>query len=118
MAIAIGATRQSLANSYSALGNWIGAATGNPGTSATPVNEVTGGSPAYARVQTTWSAGSGGVSNGTATTLNSPAATITYVILASAATTGAANMIDNCAITSVVLSGQGQIVVTPTYTQT
>jgi len=118
MAIAVGSTRQSLANSYAALGNWLGAATGNPGTTTTPANEVTGGSPAYARGQTTWSAGSNGESNGTATTLNSPAATITYVILASAATTGAANQLDNCAITSVVLSGQGQIVITPTYTQT
>lgn len=115
MAIAIAATRQALANAYYALGNYVGLATGNPGTSATPANELSGGS--YARVATTWSAGSGGVANGTAVTINSPAATITYALLASAATTGAANMIDNCSITSTTLSSAGQVIVTPTYTQ-
>jgi hypothetical protein len=30
---------------------------------------------------------------------------------------GTANMLDNCAITSTVLSATGQIVLTPTFTQ-
>lgn len=118
MAIAIAGTRQSLSATYAGLGTWIGVATGNPGTATTPVNEATGGSPAYARQQTTWTAGAGGVQNGSAVTINVAAATYTYILLASAATTGAANQVDNAAITSVVMSAQGQLVVTPTYTQT
>jgi hypothetical protein len=118
MAIAIATTRQALANTYATQGTWIGVCTGNPGTAATPVNEATGGSPAYARQQTTWTAGAGGVQNGSAVTINVPAATYTYILLASAATLAAANMVDNAAITSVVMSAQGQLVVTPTFTQT
>jgi len=118
MTIAIGATKTSLAATYAGLGTWIGTATGNPGSTTTPSNESTGGSPSYARKQTTWSAGSAGVQNGTAVTIDVPASTLTYIILASAATTGAANMVDNCAITSVTMSAQGQLVVTPTFTQT
>lgn len=120
MAIAVSATKNTMAAAYAALGNWIGAATGAPGSTTTPSNEVTGGSPAYARKQTTWSAGTTGVQNGTPVTLDTPAATITYVILASAATVASANMIDNVATTpsSVVMSAQGQVVITPQYTQT
>jgi len=58
------------------------------------------------------------VQNGSAVTINVPAATYTYILLASAATLAAANMVDNAAITSVVMSAQGQLVVTPTFTQT
>jgi hypothetical protein len=116
MAIAIATTRQSLANQYATLGTWIGVATGNPGTSSAPSNEASGGSPSYARVQTTWTAGSGGVSNGSAVTINVAAATYTYVLLASAQT--GSTMIDNASIASVAMSAQGQLVITPTYTQT
>jgi hypothetical protein len=118
MAIAVTNTKQTMAAYYATLGTWIGAATGNPGSTTTPANEASGGSPAYARQQTTWTAGSGGIMNGSAVTLNVAAGTYTYIILASAATTGTSNGIDNCAITSVVMSAQGQLVVTPTYTQT
>lgn len=116
MAIAVATTRQSLANQYATLGTWIGVCTGDPGTTSTPANEASGGSPAYARQQTTWTAGAGGVSNGSAVTINVAAATYTYILLASAATGN--TMIDKASITSVVMSAQGQLVVTPTYTQT
>jgi hypothetical protein len=116
MAIAVATTRQSLADQYKTLGTWIGVATADPGTTATPANEATGGAPAYARKQTTWTSATGGVVNGTAVTIDVPAATYTYILLASA--TSGANMIDKAAVTSVVMSAQGQIVVTPTYTQT
>jgi hypothetical protein len=118
MAIAIGTTRQTLANAYAGAGTWIGLATGNPGTSATPSNEATGGSPAYARKQTTWTPSTGGVTNGSAVTIDCAAATYTHIILASAATVATTNQIDNADVTDVVMSAQGQIVVTPTYTQT
>lgn len=113
MAIAVAATRQNLADRYGTLGAFFGLATGNPGTTATPANEATGGS--YTRVATTWSAGAGGLENGTAVTINANAATYTFTILASAVSGN--NQIDNAAITSTVLSAPGQIVLTPTYTQ-
>ena len=116
MAIAVATTRQSLADQYKTLGTWVGLATADPGTSATPTSEATGGSPAYARKQTTWTSATGGVVNGSAVTIDVPAGTYTYVILCSAAS--GANMIDKSSITSVTMSAQGQIVVTPTFTQT
>lgn len=114
--VAVAATKDALAAEYASLGDWIGLATGAPGSTATPSNEVTGGSPAYARKQTTWSAGTTGVQNGTAVTIDSPAATINYVLVASSSSGN--NMIDNAAVTPVTLTAQGQIVVTPLYTQT
>ena len=116
MAIAVGTTRQSLANQYASLGTWVGAALGNPGTSATPSNEATGGSPAYQRKQTTWTPSTGGVTNGSAVTVDVAAGTYTHILVASASS--GANQIDNADVTDVVMSAQGQIVITPTYTQT
>lgn len=110
------ATLNSLASTYAGYGNWIGLATGAPGTTSTPSNEATGGSPAYARKQTTWSAGTTGVQNGTAVTIDVAAATYTYMLTASSSSGN--NMQDNATITSVVMGAQGQIVVTPSYTQT
>jgi hypothetical protein len=117
MAIQIATTRQTLADAYKGTGTWFGLATGNPGTSATPANEATGGG--YARVQLTWVSGSGGsLTTSASATISAAAGTYTYAILASAATTGAANMVDNCSITSTTLSAAGQIVLTPTFTLT
>jgi hypothetical protein len=105
-----------LASTYAGYGSWIGLATASPGTTSTPTGEASGGSPAYARTTTTWSAGTTGVQNGTAVTINVAAATYTYMLIASNASGN--NMQDNASITSVVMGAQGQIVVTPTYTQT
>ena len=116
MAIAVATTRQALADTYKTLGTYIGLATGDPGTTATPANEATGGSPAYARKQTTWTSSTGGVVNGSAVTIDVPAGTYTHILLASAVS--GANMVDKADVTDVVMSAQGQIVVTPTYTQT
>jgi hypothetical protein len=113
MAIAIGATRQALATYYGTQGAYFGLATGSPGTTSTPANEASGGS--YARVATTWSNGSNGVINGSAVTISANAGTYTYAILCS--TGSGTSQIDNAAITSTVLSAAGQIVLTPTFTQ-
>jgi hypothetical protein len=116
MAIAVTTTKNTMATYYGTLGTYIGLATGAPGSTSTPSNENTGGSPAYARIATTWGGAAAGAITGSACTINTPAATLTYVLLASAVSGN--NMIDNASITSVVMSGQGQVVVTPTYTQT
>lgn len=116
MAIAVTTTKNTMATYYGTLGTYIGLATSAPGSTATPTGEVTGGSPAYARKATTWGSASSGAITGTAVTIDTPAATVTHILLASAVSGN--NMIDNADVTDVVMSGQGQIVVTPTYTQT
>ena len=110
------ATLNSLASTYAGYGSWIGLATTAPPNTATPTGEASGGAPAYARTVTTWSATTTGVQTGTAVTINVAAATYTYMLIASNSTGN--NMSDNASITSVVMGAQGQIVVTPTYTQT
>lgn len=110
-------TLNALASAYIGYGSWVGLATGAPGTASTPSNEASGGSPAYARKGTTWgSASPAGVIAGSAVTIDVAAATYTYVLIASNSTGN--NQKDNATITSVVMGAQGQIVVTPTYTQT
>lgn len=119
MAIQLATTRQTVSNAYVALGNWIGLATGSPGTTTTPANEVSGGSPAYARKQlSAWTPGSGGVNTGSSVTIDVPACTVTHILLASASTVAAANMIDWSDVTDIVFSAQGSAVVTPTFTIT
>lgn len=114
MAIAVNATKESLATAYTGLGAYISLHTSDPGSTGT--GEATGGSPAYARKLTAWTAGgSDGVSNGSQVTFDVPAGTYTYVGLWSAVTGGTFR--DKCAITSTVLGGQGQVLVTPTFTQ-
>lgn len=58
-------------------GNWIALHTGAPG--STGANELTGGSPAYGRQQTTWAAGAeDGMVTGSEVEFNVPASTITH----------------------------------------
>lgn len=121
MAIQIAATRQLLADDYKTFGDsipggtaYVSLHTGNPGGSGTS-NETTGGSPAYARKQITWTSGSGGALSGTSATIDVPAGTYTYAGLWNQASGG--TCIDWVAITSTTLGAQGQIVVTPSFTQ-
>jgi hypothetical protein len=69
-----------------------------------------------ARIATTWISSTGGVLNGSAVTINAPSGTYTYSFLATASTSN--NMLDKTAITSTTLSAAGQIMVTPSFTQT
>ena len=128
MAIAIANTKNALAAFYT-LGTtgtfsytgatFIGLAATNPGTAATPSTEITGGSPAYARVATTWGVASLGIATGTAVTINIPTTTtVTYALLASAATVATTNMVDNCTVTSTTYNAQGSAIITPTFTVT
>ena len=114
MAIAVNATKNTLSDAYKGLGTYISVHTGDPST--TGANEASGGSPAYARIATTWGSSSAGVVSGSQVTINVPAGTYTYVGLWSASTAG--TFIDKCAITSTTLGAQGQILVTPTFTVT
>lgn len=114
MAIAVTTTKNTLATSYGGAGTWISLHTADPGTTGT--SEATGGSPAYARKQTTWGTASGGVITGSAVTIDVPAGTYTYAGVWSAVTAG--TFVDKVAIASTTLGAQGQVVVTPTFTET
>ena len=119
MAIAVTTSKNTIATYYGTQATWIGLAASSPGATTTPSTEVSGGSPAYARVQTTWGAASNGVITGTAVTINVPTTTtVTYAILASASTVASANMFDNCTVTSTTYNAQGSAVITPTFTIT
>ena len=113
MAIAVAATAESLATSYTGLATHASLHTADPG--ATITNEVTGGSPAYARVALTWTAGgSDGIST-TSATFNLPASTaVTHVGLCSASTGGSLRDKTACAISS---GSQRTVTVNITFTE-
>ncbi|WP_043648081.1 phage tail fiber protein [Nocardia thailandica] len=117
MAIAVPVTRQALADAYKTRGGagtvWVSLHTGDPGSTGTA--EASGGTPAYARKQSTWTSGSGGALTGSQVVIDVPAGTYTYAGLWDAVSGG--NFIDKVAITSTTLGSQGQILVTPSYTQ-
>jgi hypothetical protein len=93
-------------------GKYISLHSASPGT--TGANEISGGS--YARVATTWGSESGGVSLGSAVTINVPASTtIAYFGIWTAATAG--TYVDGGVLTSSETYGSaGTYVLTPTYT--
>lgn len=106
--------KETAALAVTALGAWISLHTADPGTTGT--SEATGGSPAYARKQTTWTGGSSdGVVTGSQVTIDVPAGTYTYMGLWTAASGG--TYLGSVVITSTTLGAQGQILVTPTFTQ-
>ena len=113
MGINVPGTAEKLAGDYTQLGAFIGLTTDNPGTSAPPNHEPTGGG--YARQKTTWSSPSGGGNVGSQVTIPVPAGTYSYMIVMDAATGG--NLIDFWMIPSTpITSGGGKILVTPQYT--
>lgn len=103
---------------YTDLGDWIGLAacgTGNPGATATPSGEASGGSPAYARKSTAWTV-TGAVAMGTAVTFNVPAGVYTHMIFCSASSGN--NMLDWAAIDPQTVTEQTTITITPLATAT
>lgn len=109
------ATKEAASVEVTSLGDWVSLHTASPGT--TGANEATGGSPAYARQQTTWTAGaSDGAVPGSQVTVDVPAGTYTHFGVWSAASGGTYR--DGGPLSSsVVLGAQGQIAFTPTHTQ-
>lgn len=111
------ATAQNLDNDLAGLGSWIGVCTGPPGTTSTVLNEATGGSPAYARQETTWTAGTNGSHAGSQVVLNLPAGTYPYMIVCSSSSGN--NMVDWCILpTPIMTSAQSAITLTPSTSTT
>jgi hypothetical protein len=116
----VDSTAQTLSDDYAALGNWIGLATADQGGSSGPFLEVPAGAAGYGRIQTTWNSIGGGVNNGKPVTLSAPAGEYTFVILCSAQTDSnqpGDTVIDYCKI-DAILNNDGQVVVTPQFTET
>lgn len=108
-------TREAAALEVTGLGNWISLHTTDPSTTGT--GEATGGSPAYARKQTTWAAGSAdGVVNGSAVAFDVPAGTYTHLGVWTAATGG--TFVGGFALSASTgaLPGQTSVAVTPSIT--
>lgn len=107
------AAKEAAALAISALGDRISLHTNDPGT--TGANEATGGSPAYARKTTTWSAGaSDGVVAGSEVAIDAPAGTYTHM----GVWTSGGVFVAGSALSSSTGSLPGQTVVrlTPTIT--
>ena len=115
MAIATTTQRETLSTAYGAAGSWISVHTAAPGT--TGASEYAGGSPAYARKQTSWTPGaSDGVNAGSQVTIDVGATTITDIGLWTAATNG--TFLDSYHLgTAQTFATQGQLLVTPSFTQ-
>lgn len=108
------ASKEAAADAVTDLGTWISLHTADPST--TGANETSGGSPAYARKQTTWSAGaSDGSITGSQVTIDVAAGTYTHMGVWSASTAG--TFVTGFALSSsATLGAQGQVLVTPTIT--
>lgn len=107
------ATHQAASNAVAALGTYISLHTGDAST--TGANEATGGG--YARVQTTWTAGSTGTNTGSVVNISCAAGTYTQGGIWSANTSG--TFVGSTAFGggNVVVSGTGaSISVTPSIT--
>ncbi|WP_068059426.1 phage tail fiber protein [Nocardia xishanensis] len=114
MAIAVATTRQVLADAYKTLAGsssvYVSLHTADPST--TGANEATGGG--YARVQGTWSSGSGGALSMAELTFTAPAGTYTHVGLWSASSSG--TFYDKAALSpNITLGSAGTIKVTPSF---
>jgi hypothetical protein len=92
------------------LGNWLGLATGIPGNTAAPANEAVGGSPAYARQETTWTV-SGSTAIGSPVTFNVGPGTYTYLLACSGSS--GSNMVSWTPIQPQTKSVQATITITP-----
>lgn len=108
------ATKEAAALAITGLGQHISLHTADPGT--TGAGEATGGSPAYARKQTTWTGGAAdGAVPGSQVAFDAPAGTYTHMGIWTAGTGG--TFVAGFALsTPVTLGGQGQVLVTPAVT--
>lgn len=114
MAMKVVASINSMAASYVSGHTYLNCATADPGTTATPASEASGGSPANARKATSWSAGTTGVQTGTQQSIDLAAGTYLWMLLCGSATGN--NMWDNCSFASQTLSADGPLLLTPTFT--
>lgn len=106
------AFRESVALAATAQGAYISLHTADPGTDGT--SEATGGSPAYARKQTTWTGGaSDGSVVGTEVAFDVPAGTFTHIACWTAASGG--TFLWAQSIAGITFPGQGILKISPIF---
>ncbi|PXX52624.1 hypothetical protein DFR70_1329 [Nocardia tenerifensis] len=113
MAIAVTSTKNALCTAYANIAPTVYVSVHIADPNTTGGNEASGGSPAYARVATTWSAPANGQITGSQVTINLPPGTYTHAGLWTAATGG--TFIDKVAIAPTTLGAQGTLLITPTF---
>lgn len=119
MAITILAQRNALASAYGTAAPYgaLFSSTG-PGTTGAATNEITGGSPAYARKALSWGAASASAITSAATSFDvASGTTVTYFGVTVSATATTADVRDASTVTSQAFSSQGTYTITATFTQ-
>lgn len=114
MALATNAIKTALLDAYAAQGRWISLHTADPG--STGAGEVSGGTPAYGRKQTTWGAPANGEMVGSKVSIPVPATTVVGAGLFTAETGG--TYLDKFSVPSTTVSANADIDVTPKVTIT
>lgn len=106
------AFREAVALAATSQGGYIALHAGDPST--TGANEASGGSPAYARKQTTWTGGaSDGSVVGTEVAFDIPAGTYTHISCWTAASGG--TFMWSQAIAGITFPGQGILKISPIF---
>ncbi|MGH3497723.1 MAG: hypothetical protein ACRDP1_09700 [Nocardioidaceae bacterium] len=119
MAISILAQRNAMATAYGAAAPNGSLFTGaGPGTSGSATNEVSGGTPAFARKALGWGAAAASATTGGATFDVPSGTTVTWFGVCVSATLATADVRDAVTVTSQAFASQGTYAVTATYTQT
>jgi hypothetical protein len=110
--------RTTLANAYKTAAPYGALFSADPGTSGSATNELTGGSPAYARKALNWGTAANSAVTSSATSFDVAAsATVAYFGVTTAGTAAVSDLQDSVAVTSQTFSGQGTYTITATYTQ-
>lgn len=118
MAIRNATMRTTLAGSYKTAGPYGALFSADPGTSGSVTGEITGGAPAYARVNLNWGTPASSAVTSAATAFNvASGTTVTYFGVCTSATATTADLQDSVAVTSQAFASQGTYTVTATYTQ-
>lgn len=119
MTIAITAEKNSLCDKYKTDAPNGALFTADPGTAGSATNELTGGSPAYARKALSWGTSSGGVVSSAATSFDvASGTTVNYFGVTASTTAGTADVKDRVAVTAQTFASQGTYTVTATFTVT
>lgn len=114
MALNVAASKNALAGKFATDATWIAITTASPGAGPAVSNEATGGG--YARQQTTWGSASGGVVTGSQVTVPLAAGTYTHIAICTAST--GSTLYEWYPLgTSLVLSVAGNVLVTPSFTE-
>lgn len=115
MAIRNATGKNAAANGYKAAGPYGSLHSADPGTAGAATNELSGGSPAYARKAWTWGSPSAGTMTSAATPFDvASGSSVAYVGVTASVTATTADLIDSTAVTTQAFASQGTYTVTAT----